>query len=846
MKILKTIRIFFITYVILALSGSIWAQMSKEAYFFIPEQSTVVQTGGYSGINETHTVTGLFVLSIDFDANTAWFDSVNANLSASPNLPTQDLNELFRMTELISTDVNDTVIEFISDPLLGGITGELTLTFGEDDSVYMTGTFIEPWPDGFQFDCNAAGWQWANAEVIPTNPKSRDVVAIRLFGNWPDSCIPIDSNVSVLGNNIYFDVSANPSELCTQEVTPWEQTESVGPLSLGQYIVYSRLVGEPCVPETYIWMTEFTVNSTVFHVDGTNGDNTNDGLTRETAFKTIQRGINEANDGDTVLVWPAVYTEEILFKDKAIIVRSADDAAVLRTDYGWACSFYFGEGAGSVLKNFVIADSEYGIYLESGSAPTLENLTIVNCDYGVAAFEGSDPQISNCVFWNNYYGDLFDCSAKHSWIQDELPDSNLVAYWKFDEGSGSTAYDSAGSNNGTIYGATRTTGVSGDALDFDGEDDYVEVPDDDSLNPVNEISISYWIYNREYEQSGLYKWASCPSEPSSPGSSRAYALWACSASGKAMFRIFASEDIYDEINTNSTLTIDRWYHVAATFNLGEARLFIDGQLDNTKTFSVSSIMNDAQPLTIGARWSYCGTDSIESDLNGLMDEVRVYNRALSADEIEQIYLYGFGPMFADANAGDYHLKSERGRYWPEHDVWVLDDVTSPCIDAGDPNIEPSNEPMPNGGRINIGAYGRTAYASMSEWPLRHDGNFDGVVNFTDFAQLADEWLDHLPWTQNEPPDVSITYPEQGEMVPYNTIDPVIIEADASDSDGSVVKVEFFANGDKVAEDTTGYDGWQGPWHPVSDGDFTLTARATDDDGATTTSDAIDITIGYVW
>jgi len=121
-----------------------------------------------------------------------------------------------------------------------------------------------------------------------------------------------------------------------------------------------------------------------------------------------------------------------------------------------------------------------------------------------------------------------------------------------------------------------------------------------------------------------------------------------------------------------------------------------------------------------------------------------------------------------------------------------------------------------------------------------------MVNFVDFAQMADEWLDYLPWVYNESPEVSITYPEQGETVPYNTIDPVIIEVDASDSDGSVVKVEFFANGDKVAEDTTGYDGWQGPWHPVSDGDFTLTARAMDDEGASATSDAIDITIGYVY
>ncbi|MHC4565963.1 MAG: hypothetical protein ACYTE3_09410 [Planctomycetota bacterium] len=71
------------------------------------------------------------------------------------------------------------------------------------------------------------------------------------------------------------------------------------------------------------------------------------------------------------------------------------------------------------------------------------------------------------------------------------------------------------------------------------------------------------------------------------------------------------------------------------------------------------------------------------------------------------------PLFVDPNAGDYHVFSERGRYWPEHDIWVLDQVTSPCVDGGDQNAYPSDEPVPNGARVNMGAYGGTAQASMS-------------------------------------------------------------------------------------------------------------------------------------
>jgi len=71
------------------------------------------------------------------------------------------------------------------------------------------------------------------------------------------------------------------------------------------------------------------------------------------------------------------------------------------------------------------------------------------------------------------------------------------------------------------------------------------------------------------------------------------------------------------------------------------------------------------------------------------------------------------PLFADADNGDYHLKSKAGRWDPASKSWVIDDVTSPCIDAGDPSTQVSLEPLPNGGIINMGAYGGTSEASKS-------------------------------------------------------------------------------------------------------------------------------------
>jgi len=98
------------------------------------------------------------------------------------------------------------------------------------------------------------------------------------------------------------------------------------------------------------------------------------------------------------------------------------------------------------------------------------------------------------------------------------------------------------------------------------------------------------------------------------------------------------------------------------------------------------------------------------------------------------------PLFADANNGDYHLLSERGRYLPMYNLWVLDEVSSPCINGGDPIVNPVEERQPNGGMLNMGAYGGTAYASLSEWQMKGDINQDSSVNMIDFSILAKYWL----------------------------------------------------------------------------------------------------------
>ena len=106
------------------------------------------------------------------------------------------------------------------------------------------------------------------------------------------------------------------------------------------------------------------------------------------------------------------------------------------------------------------------------------------------------------------------------------------------------------------------------------------------------------------------------------------------------------------------------------------------------------------------------------------------------------------PCFADPCNDDYHLKSQAGRWDANDGRWTNDDVTSPSIDAGDPMSPIMYEPFPNGGIINMGAYGGTAEASKSyfgepicETIIAGDINGDCIVDYRDLAISLMHWLE---------------------------------------------------------------------------------------------------------
>ena len=208
-----------------------------------------------------------------------------------------------------------------------------------------------------------------------------------------------------------------------------------------------------------------------------------------------------------------------------------------------------------------------------------------------------------------------------TWAAGLEPLAGPIAHWKLDDGTGFTAVDSEGGHDGKLVGGTWTTGTLGGALDFNGSTDYVLVADDPNLDITKAITLMAWIKpNKVAIQYFLKKAIS--------GSTDGYEL-VLSSSGKVVFRLNQKSqgDTY-RIDSATSYPTDgsTWMHAAATYDGTVQRLYINGIEEVSNPASITIGTNDTA-LGIGAQ-----ADGIRL-YDGTMDDVRIYNRALSPTEI---------------------------------------------------------------------------------------------------------------------------------------------------------------------------------------------------------------------
>ena len=203
-------------------------------------------------------------------------------------------------------------------------------------------------------------------------------------------------------------------------------------------------------------------------------------------------------------------------------------------------------------------------------------------------------------------------------------DDACVLCLLFEEGEGDTAHDlTRFRNDGTIYGPTWVGTPYGRGLEFDGVDDHVIVPSTPVLALGDEMS---WEFIFKFTENGLRQgllvkgvWSVDNSDYALPfRTDRRLRLW------------LSDGTTGEERDSNSALSPDRWYHVCVVFRRSDlsVEFWINGELDSSKTFTINpQSITDFVDICRTGGWFF----------NGSMSLVRIYNRALTPEEIRALY-----------------------------------------------------------------------------------------------------------------------------------------------------------------------------------------------------------------
>lgn len=212
---------------------------------------------------------------------------------------------------------------------------------------------------------------------------------------------------------------------------------------------------------------------------------------------------------------------------------------------------------------------------------------------------------------------------------------DLIAYWNFNEGQGTQVLDSSGMGNiGTIYGATWINGIAGKALGFDGVNDYINVANTSSQQiTTNQLSISMW-FNLQQDIGNTQSRLICKQQDWNRS-------WGLEFFGKDYLGSAGNQLAFHDSNgttdficyTGKLIETGIWHHVGVVDNGGTIDLYLDGQIFYTTNQGRGIPSSIPAPIRIGRT-----NPTSTYFFNGFMDEIRLYDRALSGEEMEELYL----------------------------------------------------------------------------------------------------------------------------------------------------------------------------------------------------------------
>ncbi|HNT28414.1 MAG TPA: DUF4215 domain-containing protein, partial [bacterium] len=213
-----------------------------------------------------------------------------------------------------------------------------------------------------------------------------------------------------------------------------------------------------------------------------------------------------------------------------------------------------------------------------------------------------------------------------------LSDAEITnSMWQSFDGTSAGVDFSHRANNGTLVnGPTVVAGKVGNALSFNGSNQYVTVPDDASqMRLGTAMTVETWV--KIAANPGDWVRIVGKSDTDASCSNRNYGLWIAST-GQILFQIGGSTGIWGNVMSVRTVTNNVWRHVAGTYDGANMRVYIDGVLEGQLAYTQTPITS-AGPLTIGSAVGCHGY------LNGQMDETRIYQRALTQAELQNSIEY---------------------------------------------------------------------------------------------------------------------------------------------------------------------------------------------------------------
>ncbi|MCF7954575.1 MAG: DUF1565 domain-containing protein [Phycisphaerae bacterium] len=225
-------------------------------------------------------------------------------------------------------------------------------------------------------------------------------------------------NLYVNGEMVYFDDFQQLNDITVggAAVSVTLNDPNQGQLELTGTIYSFKVGGEQ------LWIDDMAVTPagiTTYYVD-VDGNDSNPGLNKESAFATITKAISTARPNEIVAVYPGTYNESFSFIGKPLTLQAVTDPPVIQTPGVIAVSFTAGDGKDTIMQNFIIENCGTAIFCLAGT-PTIRNITVANNDFGITAHESSKPNIYNCIFWNNTNGDVAGCDVSYCCSQQLLP-----------------------------------------------------------------------------------------------------------------------------------------------------------------------------------------------------------------------------------------------------------------------------------------------------------------------------------------------------------------------------------------------------------------------------------------